>query len=182
MQEGNYKLFLLAINEDGAVDHANIYDIEIVATVTVNIPLKQGWNLISLPVDPIELSIPSSVTQYAYWYDPETQSYEIVSVNNLQTGKGYWVATTSDCDLTVVGTPLNEYTTTLKQGWNMIGALITPIDIQNIQTYPENAIVSYAYWYNPTTQGYEISETLEPCKGYWIAALYECNATISTTM
>jgi hypothetical protein len=66
--------------------------------------LSAGWNMVgSVSVNAIlaasDDNPDDSVIHAAYYWDPVTKSY--TPANSIEQGKGYWVATVRDCDLTL---------------------------------------------------------------------------------
>lgn len=173
-KEGGYQLFL--VPEQAFISHS--YDI------TINDPsddryngyisLSSGWNMISLPVKNATLNIPSIVWQYSYWYNTTTSSYQLVLLNNLEPGKGYWVAAVSDTNITLSGKTLSSYSSNLSQGWNMIGGVDEEVDFSVPNTIPPNSVLPYVYWYYPQNATYLLTNKIEPKKGYWAAAVKDC--------
>ena len=148
--------------------------------IKINISLHKGWNMVSIPLGNATISVLDCVLSYAYWYDPKTKSYKIVFIEDMELGKGYWVYAEKDCNITVWGIPLFNYSIKLKEGWNMIGAPAYTIDFSNLQTDPPNSVLQYAFWYNATTKSYEISQKLEPTKGYWVYAIQNCTLYVKS--
>lgn len=180
VSEGNYTVSLTASNE-GSIDtemkteYITVFE---EPDIAVEIPLLPGWNMVSLPVDNFTLNIPSEVVSSVYEYRPATQSYALINIQSMQPGRGYWVAATGECNLTATGDPPNQYGIDLSQGWNMIGSLNFSASFSNPQTDPEGSVLSFAYWYNPSTQSYLTVYSLEPGKGYWVAATADCTLTV----
>lgn len=142
--------------------------------------IKDGWNLLSLPVRPLQpqwdvfypkaINIPYVFTQNQ-WQDSPT----------LQVGYGYFIKYGPVVDVTFSGTQINEISAPidrvrLNDGWNTIGALSCPTNITNIQfTRYENFDVpsleyslQYGVWGYNTNRGYEEASQLLPGLGYWI--------------
>ena len=69
---------------------------------------------------------------------------------------------------TISGTPINELTISLNEGWNLISGISTPLDITEIQD-PDGIIISGTV-YGFTSGVYTNAENMEPGKGYWIRA------------
>ena len=72
--------------------------------------LTGGWNMIGSVYGPpvgvnyLSDNPPSSVqTSAIYWWNPESKSYDTAS--HIVQGKGFWVAATEDCELTMVAPP-----------------------------------------------------------------------------
>ncbi|MCJ7575494.1 MAG: hypothetical protein MUO80_02275 [Dehalococcoidia bacterium] len=66
--------------------------------------IKAGWNMIGSVSTNSSVAAPNddpdgSVMTPAYWWDPIGKSY--VQTTNLESGKGYWVASLNDCTLTL---------------------------------------------------------------------------------
>ncbi|MCJ7575496.1 MAG: right-handed parallel beta-helix repeat-containing protein [Dehalococcoidia bacterium] len=66
--------------------------------------IKAGWNMIGSVNTTASIANPSddpdgSVMPTAYWWDPESKSYVLTA--NIEPGKGYWLASISDCTLTL---------------------------------------------------------------------------------
>lgn len=66
--------------------------------------------------------------------------------------------------------PNGKITTKLFYGWNLISSASKPINIGEI----DGCNLIKAYWYNG--KDYEVAETLEPMKGYWVFSEYDCVA------
>ncbi|ETR70825.1 MAG: hypothetical protein OMM_08528, partial [Candidatus Magnetoglobus multicellularis str. Araruama] len=94
------------------------------AAITVHLDTDPGWNLISLPVKPVNTS--------ANILFPDTTIYEYenggyVHVTNLEPGKGYWLKT-EGTGYDITGEPIGDYTHTLQPGWHLIGSLEQAVD------------------------------------------------------
>ncbi len=107
------------------------------------IPLKPGWNFISLPVivteDISAILAYSGITKaQVSRYNPETQVWEnfayeqgknLSQYNKFTTfdyGRGYEIYVDNACAIKITGaTPQSQRTLDLKAGWNLIGAPTT---------------------------------------------------------
>lgn len=72
--------------------------------VSADIPLKAGWNMVSVPLVPDNAD--ASVVfggLPVYWWNPVTKSYDYNPP--IDPSKGYWVASTTDQVITVTGQP-----------------------------------------------------------------------------
>ncbi|GAB5464913.1 MAG: hypothetical protein Kapaf2KO_03490 [Candidatus Kapaibacteriales bacterium] len=150
--------------------------------------IKQGWNLLSLPVDPTnkrtDVVYDEAIGQVAFSY--ANKFYEGADV--LKVGLGYFVKFGQNINRTFSGTSINEISIDRgfpvrlypgdqgQGGWNLIGALSRPISIEGIafDQYQNNTIPTVPYtrqfgvWgYEPGRGYYEVSELL-PGLGYWI--------------
>jgi len=103
------------------------------------ISLKQGENLISIPLQPQDTKIEAVISSIAgnytdVWthnagdaidpwkhYNPDYTGYN--DLKTIEHGKGYRLFTNKDCVLKVTGTTpsAQTYPLTLHQGWNLIG-------------------------------------------------------------
>ncbi|HPP38924.1 MAG TPA: T9SS type A sorting domain-containing protein [Candidatus Kapabacteria bacterium] len=148
--------------------------------------IKKGWNLLSMPVRPVNpyyanfyknaINIPILFTQNQYQTPPD---------GILQPGIGYFVKYDSIVDTKFPGTfiydldknvaPFNGIR--LYTGWNTIGSVSVPLGIDHIRFDALNAgqdapdvtfTRQYGVWAYETNKGYkEVSEIL-PGLGYWI--------------
>ena len=120
-------------------------------------------------------------------WDNLNQSY--MFSNTLNSGQGYWIYAHSPCYLW-----LKKYTihtdntiTELQNDWNLIGSPFnTPFSKNNVTIEWNNTNYSWSdainiglitnvfYSWNGTIQSYEISNTFEPGKAYWLYAYQPC--------
>ncbi|KXA94014.1 hypothetical protein AKJ66_00165 [candidate division MSBL1 archaeon SCGC-AAA259E22] len=131
--------------------------------------LKSGWNLFSLPLKPensvaenVFSCLPSFPTVYG-WED----GYESVDAgDNLEVGQGYWVYVEESENVTVTGTPVENLTLSLSQGWNLAGL---PSGV--LPQTPGNIFGQVPTIYGWTEHGYnpmDAEENFKPGQGYWI--------------
>ncbi len=147
----------------------------------IEITLKAGWNMVSLPVVPANLYYKSvfPTALVVYSWNPVSKSYATVA--NLEAGKGYWVAVSADTVATVVGSPVMSWTSSITAGWNMIGSVNAAVGITNPEDTPDNSVQKFTYWWNPVTKSYLYGTAIEAGKGYWVAAVNNCSLTLSAT-
>ncbi len=150
------------------------------------VPLKEGWNLISLPERPTEpenntddvLSNVKGKYTDIFTYDGTTWVYKseylgkwFGDLSEMNEGKGYWVKATEDCEIKYVCWD-TEAKTNLKEGWNLIGPVLT----SNGETAKsvESLGVDYTdvFGYDDNQWNYK-SEYL----GKWFGTLTEMNVT-----
>jgi len=147
--------------------------------------LVEGWNLVSLPLEPwdnstsVVLSSMSGKYDAVYSYNAATKQFEDVMTGTMDPGIGYFVHVTTAGTWTYTGIPYTNMSVPLEQGLNMVGWL-------NCSKPIDNALSSIAgnYWYvarwNATSQKFETynpvapSEfndftTLERGEGYFIS-------------
>jgi len=145
----------------------------------MDLPLKAGWNLVSIPFSNAEYTIPSSAIQAIYGYNSATKSYETISrIDSFAPGKAYWIASTSDCIINVTGMLVSPVTAELNTGWNLIGSTAVPTGFSSIAITPvESWAVTFVYGYSPQTKGYVQTTGLQLGGGYWGAVIRDCTIT-----
>jgi hypothetical protein len=63
------------------------------------------------------------------------------------------------------GVPIAYYEIPVTEGWNLIGSLALPININQVTSSPPGIIVSSWYEY---ASAYRVTDTLQPMKGHWV--------------
>ena len=158
--------------EDGTFTCGDIH------TFTKDLP--EGWNLISLPLTPVDNTtdtVLSGVTKNAVkQYNAATKQFE--DATTMDPGTGYFVHVTTAGTWQYVGTPESSTTTQLKSGLNMIGV---PNCGMSVSDAMETTDYRYAARWNATSQNYEVHnpnaptafhgfDTMEPGEGYFVSA------------
>ena len=179
MEEGMHTVYVSVADRGGLIAEEE-WTFEIIRAVVYNISLSVGWNMISIPVDG-EITVPSDVAAI-YKHTPGA-GYTPIPPEDFSTeaeiGRGYWAAALEPCNITIIGTPVINYTVSLGAGWNMIGSIFTPVSVNDIQVEPAGSVPpGMVFWYNSMTRSYESVDTIEPGKGYWIPATQACNLTV----
>ena len=170
-------------------------------TVTVITPpevyvvsLSAGWNLISTPLQPVNTGIESIldnlterivVTSYDTpadeWYTYDSNSSESATLNEITTGKGYWLHSEFNQNLTITGHE-SEADIDLYAGWNLVGynSVTSKSVITSISSLNGSIIVST---YNPLDYSWNIFSSADfpflntihefiPGRGYWLRSDY----------
>ncbi len=131
--------------------------------MTANIPVKNGWKLISLPValedSRKNILFPTSKSS-AYVYD---HGYAVRET--LQCGSGYWLKFSANEIIPITGLPSLAETVSVDKGWNIIGSLSLPHPVALITTEPSSIVISQYFRFG---EGYVSSDTLTPGEGYWV--------------
>jgi len=165
----------------------------VVAGVSHDITLIEGWNLISLPLIPESSAIETvlagimddviSVWYYdaadpnpvpeERWrsYDPEHS--EVADLHTIEDGKAYWIRMAKGADLTVVGiaTALpgempRAYS--VVEGWNMVGFQST--ETMQAKDYLEGTALVRVYKFESGAWSIvQPAQDMEPGLGYWVA-------------
>ena len=144
--------------------------------ITLN--LKAGWNMVSVPVAPIDNSTSAVFPGVAaiFTWNAASRSYYVPTV--IEPEKGYWVAVTENTTITISGTPVETWTTDIKAGWNMIGSVNTSASIADPKDDPDDSVITPAYWWDPVGKSYVLAIDIDPAKGYWVASVNDCTLTL----
>ena len=136
-------------------------------TGTILVPYSSGWNIVGLPLDVEDASysilFPESIEGTLYSFNG---GYNLATIVN--NGEGYWLRFNEAGSTTISGTPINELTISLNDGWNLISGISTPLDITEIQD-PDGIMISGTV-YGFASGSYSNEEIIEPGKGYWLRA------------
>ena len=133
---------------------------------TVRIHIQPGWNLMSLPVKPLDTTA-SLLFPDALIYSYESGAY--VVANELQIGKGYWIkAATNGYDIT--GESIHAYTISLDAGWHLVGGLE-----QSVEQSFDPDCVEAAFGYQ--NGAYSIVSEFQSGNGYWVKLKTSCDVT-----
>jgi hypothetical protein len=155
---------------------------------SVKLQLSAGWNLISIPVQPVEPELYkiteglSEKVEAIFAYDTKASKYESYmrgstsnDLQELRAGRGYWIYVGESTTLSVTGQQVSM-SIDLVEGWNLIGPnSIRPISIKSaLQSIEGKYLALYSFESMENRyKGYappdldELTE-LEPGKGYWI--------------
>jgi len=150
-----------------------------VTEVEIQLSLKAGWNMVSVPVTPQDTSAASvfAGTEVVYTWNPTTKSY--YPPTEVEPDKGYFVAVLSDMDILVSGVPVYNWTTDITAGWNMSGSVFDTVSFTDPQDNPDGSVEAFAFWWNPVTKSYDLVTTIDTKKGHWIAATQNCTLNLS---
>lgn len=192
LRDGLDKLVTNAVTNTGLkcrlaiFDHIEVTDstirIWLEEAVQIQVALKSGWNMVSVPVVTENTSVSAVFpgVEAVYTWDPASKSYTMVTDTDIESDKGYWVAVSSATNITISGTPVQSWTSNITKGWNMIGSVYgLNVTFTDPDDTPDESVEGFAYWWNPTGRSYDYTELIEPMKGYWVAALQDCSLTVS---
>ncbi|SVA61347.1 uncharacterized protein METZ01_LOCUS114201, partial [marine metagenome] len=125
------------------------------------------WNLVGLPLEVEDASytslFPESIEGTLFSYN---EGY--LSETNLTLGEGYWLRFPGSGNTEISGTPINDLTISLNEGWNLISGTTNSMNVSDIQD--PNGIIIPGTIYRFTPEGYSNAESLEPGRGYWVRA------------
>ncbi len=145
-----------------------------------------GWNLISIPVNPVS-NLASDIlgddiaSYFLYKYSGGAYS----NSNTIDPGKGYWLGIEQAETVDVTGTPiLTDRTDSLAASWNLIASPFTGGSSkanlrigfgQSFYTVEEavanNFVQRSIYKYTNATKSYDTVATLSPWNGHWFFTL-----------
>ena len=136
-----------------------------------------GWNIVGLALEVedanYQILFPNGQGGTLYSFDITYQPEEY-----LEMGTGYLLKLTSDDLVTFMGTPINELTISLSEGWNLFSGLTTSLSPADI--YTQDIIQ------NGTIYGLEGTyfspESIDPGMGYWVRATQDGEITLSSTV
>ncbi|MGA1863757.1 MAG: hypothetical protein ACMUHX_01715, partial [bacterium] len=130
--------------------------------------LPAGWSLISLPVIPQNGSLselfPEAVVVYGY---ERNSGYVRVTENEeMQPATGYWILLQDAKTYTLFGETIQFYSQWIPlSGWYLKGGCSFPA---RASISSGNIDVIYGYKQGAGYQRVSVSETIDPCNGYWI--------------
>ncbi len=161
--------------------------------------LKQGWNLISVPLIQKEqnlIKVLEMIDGYydaVQWFDNSDRNdqwkhYKVGKpfgndLSKINETMGFWIHITQPGDTIFLynGTqPTSNQTIPLHPGWNLVGypSLTSYNRTEGLNNLTFDTHVDSIWTYNAATQKWkEIGQTdnFEICRGYWIHAKTKCN-------
>jgi hypothetical protein len=152
-----------------------------------NAIIKKGWNLVSMPVKPMNSTwnvFYKNAINTPYYFSQNQYQDEPI----LRVGVGYLVKYSDNVDKKFVGSYITEISeesgnkVRLYPGWNTIGSLSLPVNINKIDftsyvdkinnvTYdpPQRSYTwTHGVWAYVTDRGYQEVSEIRPGLGYWI--------------
>lgn len=146
----------------------------IYAVQTFSLELRLGWNLISVPLYPLDPYLaevlPSGMRGPLWEFTPE--GYQpVLSIEPL---RGYWVWSGRSASRTFEGVPVETPVRALEQGWNLVGptglppyaALALPLD-----TTPAGALAGPTWAWDPRLMAsFGAGRSLALGRAYWVYA------------
>lgn len=140
------------------------------STVSVDVPISTGWNMISNPVvrsagtDSVKLLYPTSLFSYAFAFAAGAGYQQSFTMAN---GPGYWGKFPGAGSNTIVGGPNELDTIPVLSGWNLIGSVSLPVDTSTITSIPGGIKISHWFGFSA---GYQAVTSIVPGKAYWVKA------------
>ncbi len=138
----------------------------------------KNWNILSLPLtplDPRKTAIFSAATSSAFSFE---QGSGYVAKDSLKNSSGYWLKFPANANVTFTGFLRSRDSIVVKQGWNMVGSLSYPIDVDAVTTVPSGIIESPFFGY---ASGYTAADSIKPPLGYWVKVNADGAILLDTT-
>ena len=125
-----------------------------------SIEVKQGWNLVSLPLESL-MSFDQLLEQIPNGQAWVWRNNQYQEPDNLRVGEGIWLYSGVDRNIDFVGEPVSDVVVDLEAGWNLVGT------INNDRTiFRENdRISSILTWRRGQ---YNQSQSIESGNAYWV--------------
>ncbi|MFH1112213.1 MAG: T9SS type A sorting domain-containing protein [Patescibacteria group bacterium] len=127
--------------------------------------VQKGWNMVSLPrivADQRKTILFPTAISNAFKYVPNI-GYQVS--DSLKVGVGYWLKFAGAESVMIVGDSIATSTMDVEEGWNMVGSTTVTEAVENISAIPAEMTASNFFGYD---QGYQVTDSLHPVKGYWV--------------
>ena len=159
-----------------SIDADTTYTFTIVVTseVEYTMELRAGWNMVSLPVTPTDVSASSVLDGISFYQLVTWSGTGYVTATDFDTGRGYWLLVLEDVNVTVTGIPVDQVSMTLSPGWSMIGGPNSVVTASEV--FP--GFYQLVTW---TGTGYTPATVFDPGKGYWALVLTETQIQLPPT-
>lgn len=105
-----------------------------------------------------------TATSDAWTYQPDI-GIGYIKKDTLDNGIGYWLKFGSDQVIEMTGFTYPTDTIDLAEGWNMVGSISEPVNVNMIEFIPGDISRSKFFGYRA---GYFVTDTLESGRGYWV--------------
>jgi hypothetical protein len=133
------------------------------------------WNLVSNPriqdePPTVKQLWPNAIsTAYAYsaW---NNGGYVVREYPSYDLNLGYWVKLAGAKNILIAGMTQLSDEFTLYPDWNLVPVISYPMCPSQLQSVPENNIVSPFYTFSPTGGYQAVNDTLRPGYAYWVKA------------
>ena len=164
--DNTIEFLALDIDNEGVLGYITIYGDYGDSSLTITVDYLSDWNLVGLPLEVENASytylFPESIEETLYSFD---DGYNLET--SLIQGEGYWLRFNEAGSTTISGTPINELTISLNEGWNLVSGLSEDISIYSVSDPDSIIIPGTLYGFN---EGYLETDLFVPGKGYWLRA------------
>jgi len=176
-----------AFDGTNVIINVTVYEVP-VEPETFTKSLVSGWNLISLPLTPLDNSTSAVLENDTIVYDAvksyNASTHQFEDATAMDPGVGYFVHVTTAGTWSYDGTAYTSMTSSLSTGLNMVGWTNTSAALPDALSSIAGSYRYVAHW-NATSQSYEVYEpnaplvfndftTIERGEGYFIAATSSC--------
>jgi len=136
-----------------------------------------SWYMVSVPYAHDGMTradlFPNAIS-YAFSYNT---SYQLA--DTLEAGVGYWLKYAAGTTPEILdGTGISTLSIPVREGWNMIGSISSPVSTSSIISDPPGMTTSSFFTYNGT---YQRSNTIGPGAGYWVKVNEAGTLTLSAS-
>lgn len=172
IQDPRVKSFLIEYTLPRVINYVDEYG---------NPIIKKGWNLLSLPVRPInskwDVFYPNAIN-IPYFFSQN--QYQQPDAGILKVGVGYYIKYDAEVDKQFAGTFINDISNPrdpvrVYPGWNTIGAASATVNVReisftnfNLELPTVNYTRTFGIWGYRTDRGFYEASELKPGLGYWI--------------
>jgi len=185
----SYSDSLLVVSSDASTGQLKIALLGTGMSSTLSKTFTAGWNLISLPLHPLNQSVSAvigdDITSYFLYNYSNSAGYQ--SPLTVDRNIGYWLGIETGAMVDVSGEPkVTDDSAVVLGGWNLLGSPFLKKYPTTGITYERNGIkvsadsavslgwIQNGYFkYNTTAQAYENADTLVNWEGYWFASLMD---------
>jgi hypothetical protein len=134
---------------------------------TTSATVAQGWNMVSIPVKVLngaKTELFPGASSDAFTFVPGSG---YLQKDTLGNNSGYWLKFSTLQSVSIVGEERFDDSVSVSQDWNMIGTLSNAIAVADVTSNPPGIISGSFFGYN---SGYQVANTLEPFRAYWVKA------------
>ncbi|MCK5833319.1 T9SS type A sorting domain-containing protein [bacterium] len=176
LPEGEFRINHLSDMKRDSVCYFNrndtlIIDWELEEPVYSEQALSTGWNMVSCPAIPTERTAAEVFNTSLGVYRYLAPEFRYANTERIHAGEGYWVWSDSSRYIEYAGIEIENYLFSIYPGWNLIGAISTPLAVSSIASTPGGAISGALYTYEDGT--YIETDSLIPNKAYWLLAMFD---------
>jgi hypothetical protein len=157
----------IVFSEGGGNENAAVKGIEILDRTNVARAFEEGWNLIGLPLTPVNAGYAAVFGALSPAAAPLAWDGTYVSENTLSAGTGYWLEVAQAGLHTFTGTRVEDLSVDLVDGWNLMAGPACPVAVADVGDPSGVVIPESWYTYN---SGYLAATILLPGMGYWVDA------------
>jgi len=158
-----------------------------VTSMEMKMVIREGWNLVSLPLKVEDTHVNSVFGKdaKAYSWDAEGRRYH--RVFDLEYGRAYFVSSRETRVIDLTGSLIYDNALDLHRGWNDVGSASTTILMEDIHVVSHDANTPtidpdliYMYGYDAVLQDYFMVEAIQPGMGVMMASYVDAGLTVDT--